>query len=136
VYGDIREPLAELGKALRLETVEEASIRFHLSIAPIRCIFHDLGWGAMVVVDPARGNDGPATIVRSWPADLAPFVTHWNAPGRVRLPIPGRVNLVQQGRSQDEEWSQGCVTGTFCCGRGSVTMALKTGRKSLLGNGF
>jgi len=24
VYGDIREPLTELGKALRLETVEEA----------------------------------------------------------------------------------------------------------------
>ena len=34
---------------------------------------HDLGWGAMVVVDPARGNDGPATLVRSWPADSRPF---------------------------------------------------------------
>ncbi|HUT88998.1 MAG TPA: hypothetical protein VMY37_05860 [Thermoguttaceae bacterium] len=52
----------------------------------ILCVFtsvHDLGWGAMVVINPARGNDGPTTVMRSWPADLGPYLTHWDSPGRV-----------------------------------------------------
>ena len=49
------------------------------------CIFgsvHDNEWGAMAVVDPERGNDGPATVVRSWPADLAGYLQQWNVVGR------------------------------------------------------
>lgn len=52
----------------------------------VLCVFtsvHDLEWGALVVVDPARGNDGPAPIVRSWPPDLSPYLQQWNTVGRV-----------------------------------------------------
>ena len=50
------------------------------------CVFtsvHDLGWGAMAVVDPRRGGDGPAPVVRSWPPDISAYLRDWNRPGRV-----------------------------------------------------
>ena len=52
----------------------------------IVCIFgsvHDHEWGAMVVVDPAQGNDGPRTWVRTWPADIRSRLAEWNVVGRV-----------------------------------------------------
>lgn len=51
------------------------------------CVFgsvHDLEWGAMVVVDPDRGNDGPATIVHSWPSNIATYLKQWNTLGRAK----------------------------------------------------
>ena len=50
------------------------------------CIFgsvHDDEWGAMVVVDPGRGNGGPRTWVRTWPADIRSRLAEWNVVGRV-----------------------------------------------------
>ncbi|MGO8753370.1 MAG: hypothetical protein ACLQNE_46125 [Thermoguttaceae bacterium] len=50
------------------------------------CIFgsvHDNEWGAMVVVDPGRGNGGPRTWVRTWPADIRSRLAEWNVVGRV-----------------------------------------------------
>jgi hypothetical protein len=40
---------------------------------------HDRPWGAMVVLDRRRGLDGMAPVVRSWPADLRPYMD--NPPG-------------------------------------------------------
>ncbi len=51
----------------------------------LACIFgsvHDHENGALVIVDPTRGNDGPGTIERSWPPDLAPLLKQWNVVGR------------------------------------------------------
>ena len=39
--------------------------------------------GAMVVVDPHRGNDGPRTWIRTWPADARSRLAEWNVVGRV-----------------------------------------------------
>jgi len=44
---------------------------------------HDLGWGAMVVVDRSRGLDGTAPIRRSWPADVGPFMSQWDTEDRI-----------------------------------------------------
>jgi hypothetical protein len=44
---------------------------------------HDLGWGAMVVVDRSRGLDGTAPIRRSWPADVGPFMSQWDIEERI-----------------------------------------------------
>jgi hypothetical protein len=52
----------------------------------IVCIFgsvHDHEWGAMVLTDPAQGNDGPQTWVRTWPADVRARLAQWNVVGRV-----------------------------------------------------
>jgi len=35
---------------------------------------HDRPWGAMVVLDRRRGLDGMAPVVRSWPADIRPYM--------------------------------------------------------------
>ena len=43
---------------------------------------HDRPWGAMVVLDRRRGLDGMAPVVRSWPADIRPYVDN---PPRYRL---------------------------------------------------
>ena len=56
---------------------------------------HDLGWGAMAVVDPRHGSDGPRPVMHSWPRDLSPYLRQWDAVGRVggeydsfmRLPV-------------------------------------------------
>jgi hypothetical protein len=48
------------------------------------CIFgsvHGPEYGAMVVVDPDKGNDGPHTVERSWPADIGPYLKSWNTMG-------------------------------------------------------
>ncbi|MCX6926908.1 MAG: hypothetical protein NT154_27430 [Verrucomicrobia bacterium] len=50
------------------------------------CVFgsvHDNEWGALVLVDPHRGGDGPATWIRTWPADIRPRLEQWNVLGRV-----------------------------------------------------
>ncbi len=44
---------------------------------------HLLGWGAMVVCDPSRGQDGMEPIVRSWPKDIRPFMSVWDKEERV-----------------------------------------------------
>lgn len=35
---------------------------------------HDRPWGAMVVLDRRRGLDGMSPVVRSWPADIRPYM--------------------------------------------------------------
>jgi hypothetical protein len=35
---------------------------------------HDRPWGAMVMLDRRRGLDGMAPVVRSWPADIRPYM--------------------------------------------------------------
>jgi hypothetical protein len=50
------------------------------------CIFgsvHDHDWGAIVVVDPLQGNDGPRTWIRTWPGDIRSRLAQWNVVGRV-----------------------------------------------------
>ena len=52
----------------------------------IVCIFgsvHDHEWGAMVVVDPVLGNDGPQTWIRTWPSDIRSRLAQRNVVGRV-----------------------------------------------------
>ncbi|MDP6635684.1 MAG: hypothetical protein QGG42_12350 [Phycisphaerae bacterium] len=44
---------------------------------------HELAWGAMVIGDRSRGLDGMEPIVRSWPADIRPHMSHWNREERV-----------------------------------------------------
>jgi len=44
---------------------------------------HELAWGAMVIGDRSRGLDGMEPIVRSWPADIRPYMSHWNREERV-----------------------------------------------------
>ena len=44
---------------------------------------HELGWGAMVIGERRRGLDGLGPILRSWPADIRPFMRHWNTEGRI-----------------------------------------------------
>ena len=53
----------------------------------LACIFssvHDSEWGAMVVVDPAVGNDGPRTWIHSWPSNIQPLLAKRNEPGRIK----------------------------------------------------
>jgi len=62
------------------------------------CIYttvHNLPFGAMVVFDRQRGLDGTAPILKSWPADIARYMAHWDKVDRVgnefdsfmRLPV-------------------------------------------------
>jgi len=44
---------------------------------------HELAWGAMVVADRRRGLDGTTPILRSWPADLTPYMRQWSSLGRI-----------------------------------------------------
>ncbi len=44
---------------------------------------HDLAWGAMVIVDRRAGLDGLNPIQKSWPADIGPFMKHWNREERI-----------------------------------------------------
>ncbi len=44
---------------------------------------HELAWGAMVVADRSRGLDGMEPIVKSWPADIGPWMKQWNVLGRI-----------------------------------------------------
>jgi len=44
---------------------------------------HELGWGAMVIVDRSRGLDGVAPIRRSWPEDISPFMSQWDTEERI-----------------------------------------------------
>lgn len=43
---------------------------------------HGAEFGAMVIVDPSRGNDGPAPVVHSWPPDISEFLQGWDTMGR------------------------------------------------------
>ena len=45
---------------------------------------HELGWGAMIVGDRSLGLDGDRPILRSWPADIARYMTHWAVEERVK----------------------------------------------------
>jgi len=45
----------------------------HLLVATLGSC-HDRPWGALAVIDPARGLDGTAPLVHTWPADLGPFL--------------------------------------------------------------
>jgi len=50
----------------------------------IVCIFgsvHGSEAGAMVIASPAKGNDGPGTIEKSWPADISGYLGDWNKLG-------------------------------------------------------
>lgn len=50
------------------------------------CVFgsvHDNEWGALVLVDPHRGSEGPSTWIRTWPADIRSRLAEWNVVGRV-----------------------------------------------------
>jgi len=47
---------------------------------------HDRPWGALVIVDRRRGLDGMDPVVRSWPADIGPFVN-------VRRDIPRKPGI-------------------------------------------
>jgi hypothetical protein len=45
----------------------------------VACVFgscHDRPWGAVVILDRRRGLDGMEPILRSWPRDLAPYLTY------------------------------------------------------------
>jgi len=44
---------------------------------------HEMAWGAMVVLDRARGLDGTEPIVHSWPRDLTPFMSEWDTEERI-----------------------------------------------------
>lgn len=44
---------------------------------------HDLGWGAMVVVDRSRGLDGTTPVQRNWPADISPYMSEWDVEERI-----------------------------------------------------
>ena len=44
---------------------------------------HELPRGAMVVVDRSRGLDGTTPIRQSWPADIGPFMNHWDTEERI-----------------------------------------------------
>ena len=44
---------------------------------------HGLAWGAMVVVDRARGLDGLDPVDHSWPADITPYMKHWDREDRI-----------------------------------------------------
>ena len=44
---------------------------------------HLLAWGAMVIADRTRGLDGTDPILKSWPADISKFMTHWNTEERI-----------------------------------------------------
>jgi len=44
---------------------------------------HELAWGAMVIGDRSRGLDGMEPIVRSWPADIRPYMKHWDREDRI-----------------------------------------------------
>ncbi len=44
---------------------------------------HELAWGAMVIGDRSRGLDGMEPVLRSWPADIRPYMTHWDHEERV-----------------------------------------------------
>ena len=48
-------------------------------------LYGGLTWqpGAMLVVDPHQGNDGPRTWIRTWPADARSRLAEWNVVGRV-----------------------------------------------------
>jgi len=51
----------------------------------IVCIFgsvHGSEAGAMVVANPAKGNNGPGAIEKSWPADISACLREWNTIGR------------------------------------------------------
>ncbi|MFH1924830.1 MAG: hypothetical protein ABIP48_33690 [Planctomycetota bacterium] len=50
------------------------------------CIYttvHNLPLGAMVVVDRQRDLDGTEPILKSWPADIAQYMAHWDKVDRV-----------------------------------------------------
>lgn len=47
---------------------------------------HDRPWGAMVIVDRRRGLDGLEPVVRSWPADIGPYLN-------VRRDIPRKPGI-------------------------------------------
>ena len=50
------------------------------------CVYtavHELGWGAMVLVDPSRALEGFEPIVRSWPADISGYMSQWDQVGRI-----------------------------------------------------
>jgi len=44
---------------------------------------HELAWGAMVIADRSRGLDGMEAVIRSWPADIRPYMSHWDREERV-----------------------------------------------------
>ena len=44
---------------------------------------HELGWGALVLANRSRGLEGPAPILRSWPADILPFMSCWTVEERI-----------------------------------------------------
>ncbi|HEY3325283.1 MAG TPA: hypothetical protein VGP72_32825 [Planctomycetota bacterium] len=51
--------------------------RYIPGTAQILCNFsscHDRPWGALAIVDPARGLDGRAPVIRTWPADAINLV--------------------------------------------------------------
>jgi hypothetical protein len=50
------------------------------------CIYttvHNLPFGAMVVADRRRGLDGTEPILKSWPADISQYMSHWDKVDRV-----------------------------------------------------
>ena len=44
---------------------------------------HELAWGAIVVGDRTLGLDGTKPIIRSWPANIGPFMSRWTVEERI-----------------------------------------------------
>lgn len=44
---------------------------------------HELAWGALVMGDRSRGLDGLDPVLKSWPADITPYMSRWNVEERV-----------------------------------------------------
>jgi len=44
---------------------------------------HELAWGAIVIGDRTLGLDGTDPVLKSWPADISPFMNRWNAEERI-----------------------------------------------------
>lgn len=68
---------------------------------------HDRPWGAIAIVDPARGLDGKAPVVRTWPADAVDLVRDpgtannaWDLFGRLKLKYEDPYPLAEAGTNR------------------------------------
>jgi hypothetical protein len=44
---------------------------------------HDLGWGAVTIVDRSRGLDGTEPVLHAWPGDIDPYLAQWDVEERI-----------------------------------------------------
>ena len=77
-----------------------------------------------------RGNDGPETIVRSWPPDLTPLLKQWNVVGRARdYDSFRRVAVRYQNPHPLSEKYFLCALGRCGVGRPAHSQSATPGRK-------